>query len=138
MAGDPLPHDPHAALAQEVARSRRYGHPLTLIGIVPVQEGAEAEVRRRIRTVDRAWVTHEAILVLLPESDAAEGRALAGRLRAASPLLARAAMRVASFPADALTTEALLDAACGRAAPRLDDSPAVPRTSHSTIPVPSP
>ena len=97
---------------RELERSRRYGHPLALVRIVPLQPmqtaldaspaaGARSSRRARadhfagraaadlvlalretLREIDAAWSDRRGVFMLLPESDAAAGHALVRRLRA--------------------------------------------------------
>jgi hypothetical protein len=110
------------AFATELARSRRYGRPLALIGIVsstgarPAAKAAAA-LRRFVRATDIVWTSGSCIYVLLPESDDAAAEVVVERLQdASSRELARAVVNVAVFPADALTGTALLQMAAGRMA----------------------
>jgi len=118
--------EPLAVLALELARSRRYEHPLTLIGIVPhcAAADAAAEIRRYARTVDSVWASSTEVFILMPESDGDDGNALLARLRrVAATGVEGAATHVAVFPADALTAGALLEIADGRMAPPLVEPP---------------
>jgi len=102
---------------RELERSRRYGHPLALVRIVPLQPmrtsldagaGAEARSRRArtdrlagraaadlvaglretLREIDAVWSDRRGVFMLLPESDAPAGHSLVRRLRTGErPLL---------------------------------------------------
>jgi hypothetical protein len=128
--------DAWATFGREIGRSRRYGHPLTLMRITPPAAGAPAErVSRRhalrlrrvwqagamgplvaeleanVRSDDLVWEDGSGILVLLPESDPAAGGALAARLRDRGPGFMRLAqVDLASFPHDGYTGESLVAA----------------------------
>jgi hypothetical protein len=122
---------------RELERSRRYGHPLALVRIVPLQPmrmsadaGAEARSSRRaraagraaadlvaalretLREIDAVWSDRRGVFMLLPESDATSGQALVGRLRTGErPLLTgEDDVRVGAFPADGLTLDAMIAA----------------------------
>ena len=125
---------------RELERSRRYGHPLALVRIVPLQPmrmsadaGAEARSSRRaradraagraaadlvaalretLREIDAVWSDRRGVFMLLPESDATSGHALVRRLRTGErPLLTgEDDVRVGAFPADGLTLDAMIAA----------------------------
>jgi hypothetical protein len=121
---------------RELERSRRYGHPLALVRIVPLQPmrmspdaDAEARSSRRaradraaadlvaalretLREIDAVWSDRRGVFMLLPESDATSGQALVRRLRTGErPLLTgEDDVRVGAFPADGLTLDAMIAA----------------------------
>lgn len=125
---------------RELERSRRYGHPLALVRIVPLQpmrmspaaatearpsRRARAErvagraaadlvaaLRETLREIDAVWSDRRGVFMLLPESDAAAGDALVRRLRTGErPLLTgEDDVRVGAFPADGLTLDAMIAA----------------------------
>ena len=125
---------------RELERSRRYGHPLALVRIVPLQPmrvspdaAAEAGSSRRaraerfagraaadlvsalretLREIDAVWSDRRGVFLLLPESDAIAGHALVHRLRTSErPLLTgEDDVRVGAFPADGLTLDAMIAA----------------------------
>jgi hypothetical protein len=120
---------------REIGRSRRYGHALTLMRIVPPAGGAPAarmprrhglrfrrgwqarlgslvaELEAIVRCDDVVWEDGGGILVLLPESDPGAGAALAARLQARGPAFMRTAdVGLASFPHDGFTGESLVAA----------------------------
>lgn len=123
---------------RELERSRRYGHPLALVRIVPLQpmrtrleagvdvdapssrraraDRAAADLvsglRETLREIDAVWSDRRGVFMLLPESDAASGHALVGRLRSGErPLLTgEDDVRVGAFPADGLTLDAMIAA----------------------------
>jgi hypothetical protein len=125
---------------RELERSRRYGHPLALVRIVPLQPmrtslegGADARSSRRarpdrlagraaadlvsalretLREIDAVWSDRRGVFMLLPESDAPAGQALVSRLRTGErPLLTgEDDVRVGAFPADGLTLDAMIAA----------------------------
>jgi hypothetical protein len=124
---------------REIGRSRRYGHPLTLMRITPPAGGPPAphvprrhglrfrrawhartlsslvaELEALVRCEDVVWEDGSGILVLLPESGPAAGGTLAARLRARGPAVMRLAeIDLASFPDDGLTGESLVAAVTG-------------------------
>jgi hypothetical protein len=124
---------------RELERSRRYGHPLALVRIVPLQAvrpaGAAGQLpssrrnraervagraaadlvlalRETLREIDAVWSDRRGVFMLLPESDAAAGQALVHRLRVAErPLLTdEDDVRVGAFPSDGLTLDAMIAA----------------------------
>jgi hypothetical protein len=124
---------------RELERSRRYGHPLALVRIVPLQPmrtsldaGADAGSRRArtdrlagraaadlvaglretLREIDAVWSDRRGVFMLLPESDAPAGHSLVRRLRTGErPLLTgEDDVRVGAFPADGLTLDAMIAA----------------------------
>ncbi len=94
---------PDHVLVAELDRSRRHGHPLTLVS-VQCGEAVGLEIVSHLRTTDRAWRAGEVLFLLLVETDA-EG-AVPFTTRMAS-LVAPDAVRRASFPADAVTADGL-------------------------------
>jgi hypothetical protein len=113
-----------AQLRAEVDRSRRHAHALALVRLPAAGardlERARRAVAARVRTVDVVWTDARGVLVLLPECDRDGADGLLARLRAAvAPVVALDAIRVACFPADGLTADALYAAVAGarRAAP---------------------
>lgn len=94
---------PDHVLVAELDRSRRHGHPLTLVS-VRCDDAVALEVVSRLRTTDRAWRAGDVLFVLLVETDGAGAAPFAARL---APLVAAKDVRCASFPADAVTSEGL-------------------------------
>jgi hypothetical protein len=106
------------ALHREVDRSRRHGHTLALLRLVPTPAGPATtaailgRLRATVRSVDSAWADGGDIVLLLPECDRAAAERLVARLRAALPgALGR--VRVGCFPADGLTAAALRQSVAG-------------------------
>ncbi len=113
-------------LRREIARSRRYGHEFALIRIParasasprrsrwarPGRAGEPAQiVRSLVRTLDYVWTSNGSLYVLLPESNREAGERLLARIREAAPmLLPERGVRLAAFPADGMTSGALLKA----------------------------
>jgi hypothetical protein len=133
-----LPEDPWALARRELERSRRYGHPLALVRVVPLKP-VEAQpdqavrparrarperfsgraaadlvqaLRESLRDIDAVWVDRRGVFMLLPESDANAGHSLVGRLRSGErPLLSdQDDVRVGAFPSDGLTLDAMIAA----------------------------
>jgi hypothetical protein len=133
------PEDPWTLARRELERSRRYGHPLALVRVVPLQPGRPAEVppasrvprrgkvespatraaadlvlelRTTLRDIDAVWSERRGVFMLLPECDATAGEALVHRLRSGErPLLTdEDDVRVGAFPADGLTLDAMIAA----------------------------
>jgi hypothetical protein len=137
-AGSPKPPDdehPWTVLAFELERSRRYRHRLTVIRLVPDEASGQGSARREgrpglrrdgrrrdllaavratLRSGDRAWSEGGAVFVLMPETDGAGAAAFVARARATLPQLAGAQVRLASFPEDGLTSQALRAAVTAR------------------------
>jgi hypothetical protein len=97
---------PEHVLADEVSRCRRFGHPLSLVAI-RCTEPAGRRVVGRTRGTDRAWRHRSTTMVMLPETTP-EGAALF--VRRVADLVPLEAVRVATFPEDALTVDGLQDA----------------------------
>lgn len=94
---------PDHVLVAELDRSRRHGHPLTLVS-VRCDEAVGLEVVSHLRTTDRAWRAGEVLFVLLVETDREGAAPFASRM---ASLVAPDAIRQASFPADAVTSDGL-------------------------------
>jgi hypothetical protein len=111
-AGD----DPWELLYREVDRSRRHRHELVLVRLAPparrrgerrVLELAASALRPAIRSVDVLWIADDAIFVLLPETDRAAAEGLLRRLEDRVAKVAPDGARLACFPQDGLTANAL-------------------------------
>lgn len=104
------PEDPWALARRELERSRRYGHPLALVRVVPIParhaeataptassvrlgrrgragragRDAAAELvlalRDTLRDIDAVWTDRRGVFLLLPETDVEAGRSLVARL----------------------------------------------------------
>ena len=99
------------AFEREIARARRYEHPLTLVRVeLPEDAGAWYErLSPHFREVDVAWRDPSAIWLAVPGADEAAAVPIVARLLREAPELADVAVvRNASFPADALTAGALV------------------------------
>lgn len=117
--------DPWAVLWREVDRSRRHHHELVLVRLGPPARGrgdrrlvlgAAAALRAATRSVDVLWVADETIFMLLPESDRAAAEGLLRRVGGVIADLAPDGPRLACFPQDGLTANALRAAVGARAA----------------------
>lgn len=106
---------PDHVLVAELDRSRRHGHPLTLVS-VRCDDAVALEIVSHLRTTDRAWRAGDVLFVLLVETDRAGAAPFAARL---APLVSTAAVRWASFPTDAVTSDGLY----ARLAEPADDAP---------------
>ena len=91
--------------ANELTRSRRYGHPLGLMAI-DCDEATAEQIVCLMRGSDRAW-QHHGMRILLPETDWAGATGFAERLERE---VGATGIRAAVFPFDALTMEGLEDA----------------------------
>ena len=133
--------DPWLVLRSEIDRSRRYGHPLTLIRLspAPVAPGVRAprrslwhgraarwagptalvaDLRPHVRTCDAVWAHGGLVFLLLPETERPAAEILVARLRERGPAPVRdAELRLASFPRDGFTGEALLAGLAGGGLP---------------------
>ena len=99
------------AFEREIARARRYEHPLALVRVeLPDDAGRWYErLAPHFREVDVAWRDPSAIWLAVPGADEAAAAPIIARLLREAPELAEVAVvRNASFPADALTAGALV------------------------------
>jgi hypothetical protein len=108
-------------LHRELARARRHERPLAIVRL-PGDGGTEAAARAAaiapyLRRIDRVWSEHGDVNVLLPETDRAAAERLVGRLRARQPETFGAQAAIAAFPADGLTSGALLSTLYGTPLP---------------------
>jgi len=98
-------------VARELYRSRRYGRHLALVGAPPVDAQALDSLTFSLRMLDRVWTEGKQLYVLLPEADREEAEGLLHRLAASeTAVLEVERARVAVFPDDALTSDALIEA----------------------------
>lgn len=97
------PEHPDHVLVAELDRSRRHGHPLSLVALRCPAEVA-LDVVSHLRTTDRAWRTGGVLFAVLVETDGAGAAAFADRV---VPLVPPDAVRWASFPEDAVTSDGL-------------------------------
>jgi hypothetical protein len=113
------PRDPWTAFRLELDRSRRFEHPFVLLRFADPSTRAESDrsesrapaatVPMMLRGIDRLWSVGGNTYVLLPESRRESAEALIARLRSLTrgdSLLD--AVEMAEFPADGLTTSALI------------------------------
>ncbi|MEA2537104.1 MAG: hypothetical protein QOF11_1338 [Chloroflexota bacterium] len=101
---------------RELARARRHERPLAIVRL-PGASGTDAAARSAaiapyLRRIDRTWSEHGDVNVLLPEADRAAAEILVERLRKRQPEAVGGA-NIATFPADGLTSGALLAALYG-------------------------
>lgn len=106
---------PGAGLSSELQRSRRYGHDFTIVRIgsprFAIPSVAASELSTRLRCVDRVWVQHDHVYVLMPECDRTQALRALRRLDRTEPgLIPLDRVRVASFPSDGPTIPALIAA----------------------------
>jgi hypothetical protein len=113
-------------LQAEVARSRRYGHPLVLVAIPeevwlnsdaelePAEQalGATRALEPLLRTSDHAWSDGSTIYIMLAECNVDQARHFLARARSSLPALLPSAGRLgyAAFPVHAVTVGGLLGA----------------------------
>lgn len=108
-------------LHRELARARRHERPLAIVRL-PGKGGTDAAARATaiapfLRRIDRVWSEHGDVNVLLPETDRAAAERLVERLRAGQPETFGTEASIASFPADGLTSGALLSTLYGAPLP---------------------
>lgn len=99
------------AFEREIARARRYEHPLTLVRVEPSEDAGRwfDRLATHFREVDVAWRDPSAIWLAVPGADEAAAAPIIARLLREAPELAEiATVRSASFPANALTAGALV------------------------------
>ena len=94
---------PRDVLAGELSRSRRYGHPMTLVS-VRCDPDMGTRIIARMRGCDRAWRDRGELRLLLSETNRA---AVLGFVDRIDDLAPSDRVRSATFPDDALTVEGL-------------------------------
>ncbi len=100
-----LPARPDHVLIDELNRSRRAGHPLSLVSVrCSTELGTQIGVR--LRCVDRAWRQRGRLYVMLVETDRVGGEAFVHRV---ADLVGDREVQLASFPDDAVTMDALYE-----------------------------
>ncbi len=114
-------------LSAEIERAIRYDRALCVLvfrhGRLP--PGTVEGVAQRLRALDvMARLSEDETALLVPETSPEVAVSLAARLR---PLLAEARAGLASFPADGVTPDALVDAARGAARAGTNDGVASPQ-----------
>jgi hypothetical protein len=102
------------AFEHELSRARRYERPIALIrGPLPspteatAQLDAMADINKSLRTVDTAWIDGGALWILATEADRGMAEQLVDRI-VSTTWLEPEDVRIASFPADALTAGGLI------------------------------
>lgn len=99
------PDRPLDLLTDEVNRSRRFGHPLTVVH-ARCDAATATEIAKQMRACDRAWHRRGGLAVMLVETDGVGARSVVDRIAEVVDL---ADVRVITFPDDALTIPQLLD-----------------------------
>jgi len=105
--------DAWATVHRELARARRHERPLALVRL-PGDGRQESALTRAeaivpyLRRIDRVWAEHGDVNLLLPEADRAAAQRLVERLRERQPDAQASEASIASFPADGLTSGAIL------------------------------
>lgn len=131
-----LSMDGWRAFRRELHRARRNEQPLALVRLSGVGDGTLAgrrrrvvAVRRALRRIDLAWAHADDVIVLLPETDGPTARSVVNRVVGREQALAGSIATIAAFPADGLTSTALLA--------RLREAPVgpLPETAPAPIPV---
>ena len=110
-----------ADLHRELARARRHERPMAIVRL-PGDPGSDADARAAaiapyLRRIDRTWADHGEVNLLLPETDRPAAEHLVERLRQRRPDEVGAGASIATFPADGLTSGALLAALYGTPLP---------------------
>jgi len=120
------------SVSRELYRSRRYGRQMALVGVPAGEKATMRLIQRSVRLLDQVWLDREQVYILLPEGDREEAEGLLTRLASADPIMVDVeAARLAVFPEDALTTEALIQAV--RPVEKLQ-APRRGRSVRSTVP----
>lgn len=106
---------------RELARARRHERPLAIVRL-PGTDATDAPARAAaiapyLRRIDRIWAEHGDVTVLLPDTDRTAAERLVDRLQARQPVAVGSASAIATFPADGLTSGALLSALYGKPLP---------------------
>lgn len=96
---------PADVLAEEMNRSRRFGHPLTVVQ-VRCDEATGRQIAVSMRVCDRAWHRRGVLSLMLVETDADGARSVVQRVAEVVPA---DRIRVATFPDDTLTLSGLLE-----------------------------
>ncbi len=114
--------DAWAAVHRELARARRHERPVSLVRLPGDgrQEGALARAEAIVpylRRIDRVWAEHGDVHLLLPEADRTAAERLVGRLQERQPGTLASEASIASFPADGLSSGALLSTLYGTPLP---------------------
>jgi len=124
-------------LRRELDRSRRFGHEFVLMRMPRLNGRRSADLVQslpvRLRSVDSVWGVRKQAFVLLPEADRDVAVALVGRLRRESPDLLSEDVRLAAFPADGLTSGALLELLDRRETPAAAEAPALDVALHQGL-----
>lgn len=97
---------PEHVLIDEVGRSRRFGHSLTLVA-VRCSTGTDHRLVGRMRSTDRAWRLRNELFIMLAETDEVGAARFGNRI---GDLVPSGDVRMATFPSDALTVDGLFDA----------------------------
>jgi len=106
---------------RELARARRHERPVAIVRL-PGATSIDAPDRAAaiapfVRRIDRIWAEHGDVTIVLPESDRAAAERLVERIRARRPESIGTGPAIAAFPADGLTSGALLAALYGAPLP---------------------
>lgn len=120
-ATDGADKDPWQVVRWELNRARRHSRPLTLARIPLAAPSATQPDRLVIeaalpalRATDVTWLHRDQLMLLLPETDRASAQRCVDRVVEALAGRACSDARLAAFPEDALTLEALREALKGR------------------------
>lgn len=98
-------------IRRELYRSRRYSRTFALVGHPLRSDDQPRALRTALRRLDYVWIAGGQIYILLPEADRTTVDGLLSRLRTIDEsLIDVAEARVAVFPQDALTEDALTTA----------------------------
>jgi hypothetical protein len=139
-------NDPWLALRREIDRSRRHGHPATLLRVPPPGSANDRRLRRELsqvterlrealRSVDSVWAQRDGVYALLPETDRDAVESLLARLRReCTGLIPAEGLGIACFPEDGLTANALRAAVEQPALGRRTTGGAIPLAHPATTP----
>ncbi len=120
-------------LSSEIERAIRYDRPLCVLVFrhARLAPGTVEAVAQRLRALDvLTRLSDDETALLVPETSPEVASSLAGRLR---PLLGDARAGIATFPADGVVPDALVDAARGAARATSNDGVASPQGAMLTL-----
>lgn len=109
------------ALDGELGRSRRYGRPLVVVRVSPRGSAVAALAAQRLllerrRLTDHAWMDGPDLYLVMPEADRSEALNMLARVGISAETDPAVLIRMAGFPADALSSGALVELLGGQPA----------------------
>ncbi len=108
-----------AEFHRELARARRFDGTFAIIRLSPGAIGSEElvalrnEIAAGSRRIDRLWIDHDDLLMVLPETTQATAETAMARIRSAVGSVAGLEPRIAMFPEHGITSGALIAAVYG-------------------------